>query len=589
MSHAKAARVGGLCLSTIASACGEFSVQRRNLREGHVQRRAARARLPIYEHAAVTICKTELRVNAQAAESAVDPAALSFQLCKVSDRGLVQYQVTIAFRVTELCAELLVPKDGRVTKLDEDCTHGLAVLHVCFGLQPLFVGSGVIVVGRRPLVRHHPFTAVLAHAQDLTAGQQVPIRGVKERVALKGARCLEQKSLPERRLLEPLKVGDAELELDFRLRHGPEYRAVRRGRRCADGGKCTKSVRRADTIQDVNESIPTLRLDSSVPAVERAGDILRGGGLVAIPTETVYGLAAVVWNVAAVERIFAAKGRPHWDPLIVHADERAMVGDVAREIDSASEKLMEAFWPGPLTLLLPRKPRLPAAVTAGRELVAVRIPAHPVARAIIHAAGAPLAAPSANLFGHVSPTTAEHVLADLDGRIDAVVDAGPCGIGVESTVAECTAGEVVVYRAGGVTAAQIEDIAGLPVRMYSAESSSRTPQSLPSPGVGMRHYATRATVVLVHSKIEMESLLAKAEHRDAGVLLPWGWDLVRHAGPVWSWADLEDAAALGEGLYRGLRALDTTGATEIVVPLPPTKTGLFAALHDRLEKAARPE
>ncbi len=338
----------------------------------------------------------------------------------------------------------------------------------------------------------------------------------------------------------------------------------------------------------MNESIHTLRLDTSAGAIERAGGILRAGGLVAIPTETVYGLAALAWNTAAVERIFVAKDRPHWDPLIVHALDLAMVDTVVGKIDGVSEKLMEAFWPGPLTLLLPRRLDLPLAVTAGRELVAVRVPAHAIAREIIRAAGAPLAAPSANLFGHVSPTTAEHVLADLDGRIDAVVDAGPCGIGVESTVAECRADEVILYRAGGVTATQVERAAGMPVRMYSAEPMPGPPESLPSPGVGMRHYATRATVVLVRSKAEMDLLLARPAHHGAGVLLPLGWELGSHTGPVWRWAAMEDAPALAEGLYRGLRALDATGATEIVVPLPRQTTGLFAALHDRLDKAARP-
>ncbi len=183
----------------------------------------------------------------------------------------------------------------------------------------------------------------------------------------------------------------------------------------------------------------TERLEASAAGLARAGELLRGGGLVAMPTETVYGLAAVARNAAAVERIFVAKGRPHWDPLIVHVADAGMVGTVARAVADVEQRLMEAFWPGPLTLLLPRRPELPPVVTAGRELVGVRMPRHPVAVGMIRAAGAALAAPSANRFGHVSPTCADHVLADLDGRIDAIVDAGACGIGVESTVAECSA------------------------------------------------------------------------------------------------------------------------------------------------------
>ncbi len=337
----------------------------------------------------------------------------------------------------------------------------------------------------------------------------------------------------------------------------------------------------------MTENIHTLRLDASSESVELAGRILRAGGLVAMPTETVYGLAAIAWDFTAVERIFVAKRRPHWDPLIVHAADATMVAEVVEQIDAVSGRLMDAFWPGPLTLLLPRRPDLPHVLTADRELVGVRMPAHPVALQILRAAAAPLAAPSANLFGHVSPTTADHVLADLDGRIDAVVDAGSCAIGVESTVAECRADEIVVYRAGGVSVADIERAAGLPTRLYVPHITPGTPESLPSPGVGIRHYATRATVVLVRSRAQMEEVLAEPSHHQAGVLLPLGWYVPGHTGPIRQWADIDNAPALAESLYRGLRALDATGVMEIVVPLPLQRGGLFAALHDRLEKAAR--
>src|ERR1039458_1717655 len=157
-------------------------------------------------------------------------------------------------------------------------------------------------------------------------------------------------------------------------------------------------------------------------ALGRAAEILRAGGLVALPTETVYGLGANALDAAAVERIFEAKQRPAWDPVIVHISDLAMLDGLVGEVPAAARKLMEAFWPGPLTLLLPRTAEVPDAVTAGRALVGVRMPAHPVARELIRLAGVPVAAPSANRFGHISPTTALHVLADLDGRIDAVLD-----------------------------------------------------------------------------------------------------------------------------------------------------------------------
>src|ERR1039458_7360155 len=184
-------------------------------------------------------------------------------------------------------------------------------------------------------------------------------------------------------------------------------------------------------------------------ALGRAAEILRAGGLVALPTETVYGLGANALDAAAVERIFEAKQRPAWDPVIVHISDLAMLDGLVGEVPAAARKLMEAFWPGPLTLLLPRSAAVPDAVTAGRALVGVRMPAHPVALELIRRAGVPVAAPSANRFGHISPTTALHVLADLDGRIDAVLDGGPTRVGLESTVLDVAAR--AIYRPGAVT------------------------------------------------------------------------------------------------------------------------------------------
>src|SRR6202034_1838841 len=169
-------------------------------------------------------------------------------------------------------------------------------------------------------------------------------------------------------------------------------------------------------------------------AMAQAASILGRGGTVALPTETVYGLGANALDLKAVAAIFAAKERPGWDPLIVHVADEAMLAGVVGDVPEAARRLMRAFWPGPLTLLLPRSAEVPDAVTAGRPLVGVRMPSHPVALALIRRAGVPIAAPSANLFGHVSPTTAAHVLEDLDGRIDAVLDSGPAPQGVESTV-----------------------------------------------------------------------------------------------------------------------------------------------------------
>ena len=220
----------------------------------------------------------------------------------------------------------------------------------------------------------------------------------------------------------------------------------------------------------------------------------------ALPTETVYGLGANALDQAAVERIFAAKFRPAWDPVIVHVASQAMLEGFVDGVPASARRLMEAFWPGPLTLLLPRTRAVPDAVTAGRPMVGVRMPSHPVALELIRRAGVPVAAPSANRFGHVSPTTAAHVLHDLDGRIDAVLDAGPTPRGVESTVLDPSTSPMMIYRPGAVTAEQIREIAG-PVEFYQGgEALRETPaEALPSPGVGLRHYAPTARLVLIEA------------------------------------------------------------------------------------------
>jgi L-threonylcarbamoyladenylate synthase len=355
----------------------------------------------------------------------------------------------------------------------------------------------------------------------------------------------------------------------------------------------------------------------------RAAELLRAGGTVAFPTETVYGLGANALDSAAVAKIFLAKQRPAWDPVIVHVEGRAMLQQVA-VVPAGDEglvvaRLMGAFWPGPLTLLLPRTAAVPDSVTAGRPLVGVRSPAHPVARELIRLAGVPVAAPSANRFGRTSPTTAAHVLADLDGRIDAVLDGGATSVGVESTVLDVAAR--AIYRPGAVTAEMIADVIGEEVRVVvgveevgveeegEADSSaaSRKQASSPgtpttlrndkqerrdderaglaSPGMGTRHYAPRARLVLVAGQ---EELLREVVHHTAnevGVMLPDGWN-AGGAKAVFRWGAWNNAEALARRLFAGLRELDVRGVKVIVCPVPEMG-GLGEALRDRLEKAAR--
>ena len=335
-----------------------------------------------------------------------------------------------------------------------------------------------------------------------------------------------------------------------------------------------------------------LQTPEAVDALDRAAEILCRGGLVAMPTETVYGLGANALNEAAVQGIFAAKQRPAWDPVIVHIADEAMLNGLVEQVPETAWKLIKAFWPGPLTLLLPRSGAVGDAVTAGRPLVGVRMPAHPVALELIRRAGVPVAAPSANIFGHISPTTAAHVLHDLDGRIDAVIDAGPTAHGVESTVLDPCQTPMIIYRPGAVTRQQILDVAG-PVEIFkeTGELQATPPEALPSPGVGLRHYAPRAHLVLVEGDpAEISLQLAEADKGHPidtlGIMLPG--DIALPDGlaavKVFPWAQWSDPKELARDLYAGLRELDALGCTTILCPLPFTE-GIGAAIRDRLIKA----
>lgn len=328
-------------------------------------------------------------------------------------------------------------------------------------------------------------------------------------------------------------------------------------------------------------------------ALGQAAEILRHGGLVALPTETVYGLGANALSANAVGRIFTAKQRPAWDPVIVHIAQLRMLDEIVTEVPEAARKLMNVFWPGPLTLLLPRSAAVPDAVTAGRPLVGVRMPAHPVAFELIDQAGVPVAAPSANLFGHTSPTTAAHVLEDLDGRIDAVLDAGPAEHGLESTVLDPCQSPMVVYRPGAITALQIRQAAGA-VEAFRAPGPRETQprEALPSPGVGLRHYAPRARLILVEgSQKDAEARLAVIARglpkEEIGVMLPSGWTAPPGIKAAFAWGRWDEPVELAQQLYACMRALDKQECSVILCPLPPAE-GIGAAIRDRLRKAARP-
>jgi len=344
-----------------------------------------------------------------------------------------------------------------------------------------------------------------------------------------------------------------------------------------------------------------LSSESSRASIAAAAEILQRGGTVAFPTETVYGLGANALDAEAVAKIFAAKQRPSWDPLIVHVSDPTMLLRVVTGTTPAAARLIDAFWPGPLTLLLPRHPAIPLAVTAGRPLIGVRMPRHPVAHALIAAAGLPIAAPSANTFGRTSPTQARHVAEDLDGRIDAILDSGETTHGLESTVVDAspdleTEAPCVVYRPGVITLEQIRSICpGAAAYVPPDRVAESEPQSLPSPGVSLRHYAPRARLVLIDGEGDAQkaafakALLAEQSWRSRlGLMLPDAFEspALGHDALVYRWGRWDNYEELAQRLFAGLRCLDAAGAAVILCPMPAPE-GIGVAMRDRLKKAAR--
>ncbi|QFZ24221.1 threonylcarbamoyl-AMP synthase [Saccharothrix syringae] len=315
--------------------------------------------------------------------------------------------------------------------------------------------------------------------------------------------------------------------------------------------------------------------------IEEAAAVLRGGGLVAVPTETVYGLGANVEDTAAVARVFQVKGRPPSHPLIAHVAgaERLSDGWVA-DVPDTARLLAGRFWPGPLTLVLRRGPRVPLEATGGLETVAVRVPDHPVALALLTAFGGAVAAPSANRFGSVSPTTADHVRAELGDAVDFVLDGGPCRVGVESTIVDATGGIPSILRPGGVTREDLEAALGHPVAVGSS-SRVRVPGQHPS------HYAPRARVVLVEpEEIPAEARAAQERGHRVGVILP----PALADAPVKAHAVVSvppSTAAYARGLYGFLRELDELGC-DLILASPPAEEGLGLAIANRLRRAAGP-
>lgn len=329
--------------------------------------------------------------------------------------------------------------------------------------------------------------------------------------------------------------------------------------------------------------------------IAEAAAAIRNGELVAFPTETVYGLGADALNAEAVAGIFAAKGRPAWNPVIVHvASIRDAQALVSRWPDDATT-LANALWPGPITFVLPRGSMVPDIVTAGLGNVGIRIPSHPVALALLRAAGCPIAAPSANRFTEVSPTSAAHVLGSLEGRIAMLVDGGSCDVGIESTVVDLTGDRPVILRPGMISRDRIEALLGKEVGGRASDDAaiSAEGRAQPSPGTSVRHYAPRADVWLFETR-DLESVKASiASSQLSGTITPVTVKaLLMHVHDLAFTSStpherMPDTPELyGRDLYRALHAADAEGIGLLLIELPP-RHDAWAAIHDRLTRASR--
>lgn len=319
--------------------------------------------------------------------------------------------------------------------------------------------------------------------------------------------------------------------------------------------------------------------------IEHAASLLKSGKLVAIPTETVYGLAANALDGSAVKEIFKAKGRPQDNPLIVHIASKDWLTRYAAEIPDSAYKLMDAFWPGPLTIILKKLPVIPEIVSAGLDTAGFRCPSHPVAHALIEAAGIPLAAPSANLSGSPSPTLASHVLQDLNGRISAVVDGGACGIGLESTVITLCSGIPRILRPGGITPEQIKDVLGEVIVDSAVTHEVSSGQKVASPGMKYKHYSPKAHVMIVNAALDKMARYVNERADKTVAVLCFEGEQERFNVTCVTYGRENSGLSQAQRLFDALRELDKIGA-ETVYARCPDADGVGLAVYNRLLRAA---
>lgn len=329
-----------------------------------------------------------------------------------------------------------------------------------------------------------------------------------------------------------------------------------------------------------------------IESVSIAADILRSGGLVAFPTETVYGLGANALNEKAVRGIFAAKGRPSDNPLIVHVSHIDMVKGLVKDIPELALKLMERFWPGPLTLIMEKSSCVPEIITAGLITVAVRMPAHPIALKIIEESKVPVAAPSANISGKPSPTEAKHVIEDLMGKVELIIDGGSSQIGLESTVLDLTVSPPMILRPGGITKEQLEEVAGkvnIDKSILLDHQSDLKPRA---PGMKYTHYSPNADVIIIEGNVEacvekIKELIMDYEKKgvSVGILATEQTKEQYTRGAVMSLGDREKPDTIASNLFKGLRYLDNKGV-KVILAEAVENAGVGLAVMNRMKKAA---
>ena len=332
----------------------------------------------------------------------------------------------------------------------------------------------------------------------------------------------------------------------------------------------------------------TLLLPGNAPGTaETAADILRSGGLVAIPTETVYGLAANGLDTEAVAKIFIAKGRPQDNPLILHVAEAKEMERFCHSIPESAYRLAEAFWPGPLTMVLPARDCVPKCTTAGLPTVAIRCPDNDITRQIIRLSGVPLAAPSANLSGKPSTTTAQHVLHDHNGRIDAIVDGGPCRVGVESTIIDLSEDKPRLLRPGGITPEQLTAVIGEIVIDKAVSSSVEKDAVVKAPGMKYRHYAPKAPVIGVSGSPRASAQeIAKRMSETSGIICFDEYAHLFENHKVQTLGMSEDKQTQAQRVFDALRYFDSCGDVTEIYAQCPDNQGLGLAIANRLKKAA---